>query len=123
MDLRRIIYLGVGWLSLGMAFAGIILPILPTTPMLLVAAWAFGKSSPELAEKIRSHRIFGPAVRDWQDHGVIALKAKSLAISIMALMGAWLWVYGNLPVWLTLLLCAVMVAAGFYVGSRPGTIR
>ena len=51
MDFRRLIYLGIGWLSRGMAAAGIILPILPTTPMLLVAVWAFGKSSPELAEK------------------------------------------------------------------------
>lgn len=123
MDLRRLIYLGVGWLSLGTAVAGIILPILPTTPMLLVAAWAFGKSSPELAEKIRGHRVFGPPVRDWQDHGVITLKAKSLAIAVMALMGTWLWIFGHLPVWLTLLISAVMVGAGIFVGSRPSTAR
>jgi uncharacterized membrane protein YbaN (DUF454 family) len=123
LDLRRLIYLGVGWLSLGMAVAGIILPILPTTPMLLVAAWAFGKSSPELTEKIRSHRVFGPPVRDWQDHGVITLKAKSLAIAVMALMGTWLWIFGHLPVWLTLLISAVMVGAGIFVGSRPSTVR
>jgi uncharacterized protein len=123
LDLRRLIYLGVGWLSLGMAVAGIILPILPTTPMLLVAAWAFGKSSPELAEKIRSHRVFGPPVRDWQDHGVINFKAKSLAIAVMALMGTWLWIFGHLPVWLTLLIIAVMVGAGIFVGSRPSTAR
>jgi uncharacterized protein len=119
LDLRRLIYLGIGWLSLGMAVAGIILPILPTTPFLLVAVWAFGKSSPELAEKIRNHRVFGPPVRDWQDHGVITRKAKSLAIAVMALMGGWLWFFGNLPVWLTLLIIAVMVGAGVYVGSRP----
>jgi uncharacterized protein len=106
-----------------MAVAGIILPILPTTPMLLVAAWAFSKSSPELAEKIRSHRVFGPPVRDWQDHGVIAPKAKSLAIAVMALMGTWLWIFGHLPVWLTLLISAVMVGAGIFVGSRPSTAR
>lgn len=123
MDLRRLIYLGVGWLSLGTAVAGIILPILPTTPMLLVAAWAFGKSSPELAEKIRGHRVFGPPVRDWQDHGVITLKAKSLAIAVMALMGTWLWIFGHLPVWLTLLISAVMVGAGIFVGSRPSIAR
>ena len=86
-----------------MAVAGIILPILPTTPMLLVAVWAFSKSSPELAEKIRSHRVFGPPVRDWQDHGVISLKAKSLAIAVMALMGGWLWVFSAIcRSWLTL---------------------
>jgi uncharacterized membrane protein YbaN (DUF454 family) len=119
LDIRRLIYLGIGWLSLGMAVAGIILPILPTTPMLLVAVWAFGKSSPELAERIRNHRVCGPPVRDWQDHGVISLKAKLLGIIIMALMGGWLWVYGNLPAWLTLPIIAVMAGAGVFVGSRP----
>lgn len=123
LEFRRLIYLGIGWLSLGMAVAGIILPILPTTPMLLVAVWAFGKSSPELAEKIRNHRVFGPPVRDWQDHGMISAKAKLLAIAIMALMGAWLWAFGNLPVWLTLVICAVMIGAGIFVGSRPSAAR
>jgi len=89
LDVRRLIYLSVGWLGLGMAVAGVILPILPTTPMLLVAVWAFGRSSPELAEKIRNHRVFGPPVRDWQDHGVISATAKMLAITVMTLMAAW----------------------------------
>ena len=123
LDVRRLIYLGIGWLSLGMAVAGIILPVLPTTPMLLMAVWAFGRSSPELAERIRNHRVCGPPVRDWQDHGVISLKAKLLAITIMSAMGGWLWVYGDLPTWLTLLIIAVMVCAGIFVGSRPGAAR
>ena len=89
------IYLGMGWLSVGLAIAGVILPILPTTPMLLIAVWAFGKSSPELAEKIRQHRIFGPPIRDWQDSGVISRKAKALAIGIMLLMTGWLWLFGH----------------------------
>ena len=106
-----------------MAVAGVILPILPTTPLLLVAVWAFGKSSPELAEKIRNHRVFGPPVRDWQDHGVISTKAKLLAILVMAFMGGWLWMFSSFPVWLTLLIIAVMAGAGVFVGSRPSTAR
>jgi uncharacterized protein len=116
---RRLIYLGVGWLSLGMAIAGVILPILPTTPMLLVAVWAFGKSSPELAERIRSHRVFGPPIRDWQDNGVISLKAKALAVGIMTLMGVWLWHFSGLPIWLVLPIIGIMAGAAVYVASRP----
>jgi hypothetical protein len=123
LSVRRLIYLGIGWLGLGMAVAGVILPFLPTTPMLLVAVWAFSKSSPALAEKIRNHRVFGPPVRDLQDHGVISITAKLLAITVMTLMGAWLWFFGSLPLWATLLIIAVMVGGGVFVGSRPSTAR
>jgi uncharacterized membrane protein YbaN (DUF454 family) len=119
LGLRRVIYLGVGWLSLGMAIAGGILPILPTTPMLLVAVWAFGRSSPELAERIRAHRVFGPPIRDWQDNGVISLKAKALALGIMMLMGGWLWAYGGLPIWLLVVVTGILAGAAIYVASRP----
>lgn len=120
LGLRRSIYLGVGWLSVGMAIAGVILPILPTTPMLLVAVWAFGKSSPELAERIRSHRVFGQPVRDWQDNGVISPKAKILALGIMTLMGGWLWAYSGLPIWLVVVVTGILAGAVIYVASRPG---
>jgi uncharacterized protein len=119
LGLRRVIYLGVGWLSLGMAIAGVILPILPTTPMLLLAVWAFGRSSPELAERIRAHRIFGPPIRNWQDNGVISVRAKALALGIMTLMGGWLWLYSRLPVWLILPIIGIMTGAAIYVASRP----
>lgn len=117
--MRRLIYLGVGWLSVGMAIAGVILPILPTTPMLLVAVWAFSRSSPELAERIRAHKVFGPPIRDWQDNGVISLKAKALALGIMTLMGGWLWVYSRLPIWLLVGVTCVLGGAALYVASRP----
>ena len=102
-----------------MAIAGIILPILPTTPLLLVAVWAFGKSSPELAEKIRNHRVFGPPVRDWQDHGVISLKAKVAGhLRIMALHGRLaLGLRQICRCGLPLLIIAVMVGAGNLCGK------
>jgi uncharacterized membrane protein YbaN (DUF454 family) len=119
LGLRRVIYLGIGWLSVGMVIMGVILPILPTTPMLLVAVWAFGRSSPELAERIRAHRVFGPPIRDWQDNGVISLKAKALALGIMMLMGGWLWAYGGLPIWLLVVVTGILAGAAIYVASRP----
>ena len=50
---------------------GIVMPLFPTTPFLLVAVWAFSRSSPEMAEKIRNHPIAGAYIRDWEDDGVI----------------------------------------------------
>ncbi len=119
MGLKRLVYLGVGWISVGMAIAGVILPILPTTPMLLVAVWAFGRSSPELAERIRAHKVFGPPIRDWQDNGVISPKAKALALGIMTLMGGWLWAYSGMPVWLITGVTGILAGTAIYVASRP----
>jgi uncharacterized protein len=117
--LKKLLYLGVGWISVVFAIAGLILPILPTTPMLLVAIWAFSRSSPELAERIRLHRVVGPPIRNWEDNGAISLQAKALALFIMGLMGGWLWYFGDAPTWLAVLITAILVGVAAYVGSRP----
>ena len=67
----RPFYIGIGWICVGLGILGIVFPLFPSSPFLLVAIWAFSKSSPELAEKIRNHPVAGPAIRAWQDEGVI----------------------------------------------------
>lgn len=117
--MKKLFYLGLGWISVGFAITGLILPILRTTPMLLVAIWAFSRSSPAMAEKIRTHRVFGPPIRNWQDNGAISLKAKILALFIMCLMGSWLWYFGNAPTWLAIVVTVILVGVAAYVSSRP----
>lgn len=119
MGALRYFYLGFGWLCVGLGIVGIILPILPTTPFLLVAVWAFSKSSPELAEKLRNHPRVGPYIRAWQDHGVIPRTAKILATIMMTVMGIYLAGFSILPGWAALLACLSMVAVGIYILTRP----
>lgn len=116
----RPLFLGLGWLSVGLGIIGIIMPLFPTTPFLLVAVWAFSKSSPELAQKIRNHPTAGPFIRDWQDAGVIPLKAKFLAVSMMAAMLAYLHFGSNAPGWLVLLAAATLATVSVYITTRPG---
>jgi uncharacterized protein len=115
----RLFYLGLGWLCVGLGILGIIMPILPTTPFLLVAVWAFSKSSPALAEQLRNHPVAGSYIRNWQDHGVIPRKAKVLAIVMMSAMGIYLAGFSGLPGWAALVACAVLIAVGVYILSRP----
>jgi uncharacterized protein len=119
MSVRRYLYLGLGWLCLGLGFMGVILPILPTTPFLLLAVWAFSRSSPELAEKIRNNKTVGPFIRDWQDHGAIPVKAKTLAMLMMAATGAYLVFYSAVPDWLGYGTCGVLAAVAAYILTRP----
>ncbi|MES1955000.1 hypothetical protein SAHY_10470 [Salinisphaera hydrothermalis EPR70] len=78
-------------LCIGLGAIGIVLPGLPTTPFLLVAAWAAGKSSPALRRRLRAHPHFGPALVAWQDHGAIPRRAKWLAVTLMAASWILLW--------------------------------
>jgi uncharacterized protein len=119
MTALRLFYLGVGWLCVGLGVIGIILPILPTTPFLIVAVWAFSRSSPELAEKLRSHHIAGPYIRDWQDHGVIPKGGKILAIAMMSVMGIYIAGFSALPGWAAIAACLVLVAVGVFILTRP----
>lgn len=86
--------LGIGsgtrcaWRVLAVACASIgavnaFLPVLPTTIFWIIAAWAFGKSSPELACRLREHPRFGPGLKLWMDHRMMSRRSKCTAIAAM----------------------------------------
>ncbi|WP_395539498.1 YbaN family protein [Neotabrizicola sp. sgz301269] len=79
----RGIWLASGLLFLALGGLGVVLPVLPTTPFLLVAAACFARSSPRLHGWLLAHPLFGPPIRDWQNHGAIRPGAKALAVSMM----------------------------------------
>lgn len=67
----RWLWLALGWASVGLAIAGAALPLLPTTPFLLVAAYAFARSSKRFHTWLMEHKRFGPLIRNWHQHGAI----------------------------------------------------
>lgn len=75
---------GLALLSLALGFLGIFLPLLPTTPFILLAAWAAARSSPRLLAWLEQHRLFGQMLRDWRRGGVVSRKAKWGATSVMS---------------------------------------
>ncbi len=117
--LTRPLLLGAGWMCVGLGVIGIIMPVFPTTPFLLLAVWAFSKSSPEMAERIRNHRLAGSFIRDWEDEGVIPLTAKLLAVTMMAAMLAYLHFRTAMPLWAVAGAGAVMIATSIYIVTRP----
>ena len=116
----RALWFALGCLCVVLGFIGVILPVLPTTPFILLAVWAFGKSSPAFAERLRNHKIFGTYVQDWENNRVIPVKAKVAACVMMSISLAWLTAFTEAPVWAKMLTAALMAAAAFYVLSKPG---
>jgi uncharacterized membrane protein YbaN (DUF454 family) len=118
--LKRPVLIGTGWLCVALGIVGIILPLFPTTPFLLVAVWAFSRSSPEMAEKIRSHRHAGKYVRDWEDAGVIPAGAKFIAVVMMTAMFGYLHFGTDAPAWMEIGTALIMAGVAGFVLSRPG---
>jgi uncharacterized protein len=81
----RALWLIGGLISLGLGIIGAVLPLLPTVPFLLLAAFCFARSSDRLHGWLLHHPTFGPAIQNWRDHGAISRRAKRLAtVSILA---------------------------------------
>lgn len=80
---RRIMWFCVGVVALALGVVGVLLPILPTTPFVILAAFAFSRSSPRLAKILENSRLFGPIIADWRKNGAIAPRFKALAVVMM----------------------------------------
>ncbi len=114
----RGLWLTAGMLFLGLGLLGVLLPILPTTPFLLLAAWCFARSSPRLHGWLLGHRLFGPPIRNWEENGAISRPAKRLAAGSMAAVFALSVVLGLS--WKALLAQGVLIAIGAgFVLTRP----
>ena len=119
---KRLLLLGLGYASLALAAIGAVLPVMPTTVFLLVAAWAFGRASPSLRAKLLANPRFGATLRNWEENRVIGRSAKRAAVTGMAL--GWLVVA---VVFRDLLASAIagacLLAVGAYIVTRPsGTV-
>lgn len=81
----RVLFIGLGFASLALGVIGIFVPLLPTTPFVLLAAYFFSKGSKRLHGWLLSHPKMGPVIRDWEQHGVIPVRAKVLAVVMIVI--------------------------------------
>jgi uncharacterized membrane protein YbaN (DUF454 family) len=89
-----------GLLSLLLGGVGVVLPLLPTTPFVLLAAACFARSSPRMHQWLLRNEVFGPILREWENSKCISLPTKCLSLSMMLLVGGasiWFFVPGGWP--------------------------
>lgn len=89
VEKSKILYLILGFALVALATLGIFLPLLPTTPLLLLAAWCFANSSEKCHHWLMEHRLFGPIIKNWHENRCIPLKAKMLSVSMILLFGGY----------------------------------
>ena len=115
----RALFLVAGIVSLGFAVAGIFLPVLPTTPLVLLAAACFARSYRPFHEWLVAHRVFGPLVREWHEHRSIPYRTKIFAIGMMAGALTVSIVFFIDPPWLKAALAAFGIVLGVYLYRLP----
>lgn len=116
--LRRALYLALACVALALGVIGIVVPGLPTTPFVLLAAWAAARSSETLHAWLRTHRSFGPMVRDWQATGAVSRRAKWVATLTMAACAALM--FATAPrLWMAATGSGVMLVVSIWLWQRP----
>ncbi|MEO9575928.1 MAG: YbaN family protein [Tateyamaria sp.] len=120
--LALMLWLLIGIIALGCGAIGVLLPILPTTPLVILAAFAFAKGSPQLRRWLVEHRIFGPMIADWEGYGAIARQDKIFACCIMAASLFCSFLVGVRPSVL-IVQALILCAAATYVLTRPTADR
>lgn len=116
--LMRLIWTAFGCVALVLGLIGVVLPVLPTTPFVLLAAFAFSKGSPRLRHWLVTHKTFGPIIADWEANGAIARPYKILACSLMALAFA-ASLYAGFSTKILIIQAICLTGAATYILTRP----
>ncbi|GBD48000.1 YbaN family protein [Methylopila sp. Yamaguchi] len=118
----RVLWLVLGFALLGLGVAGLILPVMPGTVFLILAAGCFARGSPRLEAWLLAHPRLGPTVVAWRRDRAIPLRAKVLAFAGMGLSVVLVSVSGAPPIAIGSTL-ALVAAGALYVGTRPSRPR
>lgn len=115
---RKLLWIVAGLTALALAIAGAILPLLPTTPFLLLAAFCFGRSSQRLHDWLLAHPTFGPTIAAWRREGAIPRRVKIVAYGTMA--ASWgLSVALSVPWWALALQTGALLCVAGFIATRP----
>jgi hypothetical protein len=118
-SMTRPFWFVLGILSLLAGAAGVVLPLVPATPFLLLAAYSFARSSPRLHGWLLGHPRFGPVITDWQAHGAIAGNVKVTAVAVILATFGGSILFG-VPGWILAVQAVVLTAVSIFILTRPG---
>ena len=115
---RRMLWRVAGAIALALGILGVPLPLLPTTPFLLLAAFCFSRGSERLHDWLVTHPRLGPPIHQWREHGAISRRAKTLAglAMLAAFLGAWA---AGAPRGALMIQIGVLCLVALFIFTRP----
>ncbi len=117
--MKKLTLLMVGHLFLALGFIGAFIPVLPTTPFLLLAAYFYSKADSKLLTWMKEHKLFGPPLTDWQESGVIGIKAKWLATMMLTIVLCWRIPTLAIPLEVKIFAAVMLIGVLVFIWSRP----
>lgn len=114
----RLLWLLAGLLAVVVGAIGVVVPLLPTTPFLLIAAFAFARSSVRLTQWLHEHPKFGPLIDNWQRYGSIDRRSKNMAIIVIVATPVITFFFGA-PWWAIASQVAVLACSATFILTRP----
>jgi len=115
----RTIYFTLGWVFFALGAIGVMLPVMPTTPFMLLALWAFSRSSERFHRWLYHHKFFGPPLQMWQQYRVIPLFAKIMSIGFMSVSLIYMLIYSPLSIFLKLSITVFMLYGAWFILTKP----
>lgn len=114
----RPFWIGLGYISLTVGAAGAMLPLLPTTPFLILALYAFSRGSPGVESWLLVHPRWGPLLRDWRHERAIARGVKKTSLAVILATPLVTWLLGAGPLVLATH-SVVLICVGLFIATRP----
>ena len=114
----RVLFITLGFCSLALGIVGVVLPLLPTTPFLLLSAFCFARSSERFHDWLLSHPYFGKVIKDWQDNGSISKKSKISAM-IVILLTFLISVVLSVPQMILIIQAVILSLVSLFILTRP----
>ena len=115
--LSRTLYLIGGFLALGLGGVGVVLPLLPTVPFIILAAFCFARSNKALELWLLEHPAFGTHIRLWRERGAISRRGKRAALAAFTASTLFALIFAPLP-WSLAPLAAALIG-GTWIWTRP----
>lgn len=119
----RTLWTLAGWFCFALGFIGAFLPLLPTVPFMLLAAYCFGRGSERFHEWLITHPTFGPPILDWMEHGTISRRSKRAAGVAILLAFVISLILGVRPAILAIQAVVLIGVAIFIFSRREGPRR